>query len=198
VDLNSLFPPIFGLRYISMRKKKIDLEFDYMRESDLKDVIWIERKSFITPWRGNAFRREIERDDDYSHFIVTRHKNKPIAFIGFTHVLDEVHIVTFAVHPKFRRQGIGTKLLRCALNLTKSLGAKKVTLEVRVSNLPAQSLYKKFGFQIVAIRRKFYPDTGEDGYIMCIPDVDELCCVNDSYFKDFPRRKKDGKRTGGR
>jgi len=171
-------------------RKKIDLEIDYMQESDLKDVLWIERKSFITPWRGNAFRREIENDDDFSHFIVARHKNRTIAFIGFTHVLDEAHILTFAVHPKFRQRGVGTQLLMYALNMAKSLGAKKVTLEVRVSNIPAQSLYRKLGFQVVALRKRFYPDTGEDAYIMCIPNIDWVRDVNNGHFNNLLRRKK--------
>ncbi|MBM3237145.1 ribosomal-protein-alanine N-acetyltransferase [Candidatus Poribacteria bacterium] len=173
-------------------KKEIDIEFDYIRESDLKDVVRIEKISFKNPWRENAFKREIENDNDFSHFIVARHKNRTIAFIGFTHVLDEAHILTFAVHPKFRRCGVGTQLLTYTLNMAKSLNTKKVTLEVRISNIPAQSLYKKFGFQIVAIRRNFYPD-GEDGYIMCIPNINEVCYANNGYFKKLPeRRKKDG------
>jgi len=171
-------------------RRKIDLEIDYMREPDLKDVIWIEGQSFVTPWRGNAFRREVERDDDYSHFIVARYKRKTIAFLGFTHVLDEAHIVTFAVHPEFRRRGVGTQLLTYTINIAKSLGAKKVILEVRVSNISAQSLYRKLGFQIVAIRKKFYPDTGEDGYIMRIPNIDEVCSVDDIYFNNLPTKRK--------
>ena len=175
-------------------KKKIDLEIDYMKKSDLKDVIWIERKSFRTPWTGNAFRREIENDDDFSHFIVARHKNRTIAFIGFTHVLDEVHILTFAVHPKYRQRGVGTQLLTHALNMAKTLGAKKVTLEVRVSNISAQSLYKKFGFQIVAMRKRFYPDTGEDGYLMCISNMNEVRYANNGCFK-LPKRRKNETRN---
>jgi len=170
-------------------KEKIDLEFDYMREFDLKYVMWIERISFITPWRGSTFRREIETNNDFSHFIVARHKSRAIAFIGFTHVLDEAHILTFAVHPKFRRRGVGTQLLTYMLNMARALGTQKVILEVRVSNIPAQSLYKKLGFQIVSIRKKLYPDTGEDGYMMFIPDLDEVLHQDDSYFNHLPRRK---------
>jgi len=162
-------------------KKKIDLEIDYMRECDLKDVMWIERKSFRTPWTGNTFRRELEDDNDFSHFMVGRHKNKTIAFIGFTHVLDEAHILTFAVHPKYRRRGVGTQLLTYTLNMAKTLGAKKVTLEVRVSNISAQSLYKRFGFQTIAIRKRFYPDTGEDGYLMCLSNLNDVYYANNEF-----------------
>ena len=172
-------------------KREIDIEIDYIKKSDLKDVVWIEKKSFKNPWRENAFKREIENDNEFSHIIVARNNNRTIAFIGFTCVLDEAHILTFAVHPKFRRRGIGTQLFIYALNMVKSIGAKKVTLEVRISNIPAKSLYKKLGFQIVAMRRKFYPD-GEDGYIMCIPNINEMHYTNNGYFNNLSKRKKNG------
>ncbi len=159
-----------------MEKKEYELKFDYMQESDLKDVLYIDRNSFRTPWSINAFRREIMSKYDTSHFLVARYKRKTIAFIGFTYAANEAHILTFAVHPKFRRRGVGAQLMEYTLDLAKSLGAEKITLDVRVSNLPAQSLYKKFGFKIVSIRRKFYTDTGEDAYVMWIPNLGDLEC----------------------
>jgi ribosomal-protein-alanine N-acetyltransferase len=96
-----------------------------------------------------------------------------VGYIGFWMVLDEAHIVTLAVRSDFRRKGVGSMLMASALVLAVHLGANKATLEVRVTNIPAQNLYEKFGFKTAAIRRNFYPDTGEDAYLMWLSDLED-------------------------
>ncbi len=78
-------------------------------------------------------------------------------------------IISFAVRPEYRRMGIGSMLLKKAIERLKARGKKRVLLEVRVSNEPAQRLYKKFGFKIVDTLPCYYSD-GEDAYLM------ELSC----------------------
>jgi ribosomal-protein-alanine N-acetyltransferase len=88
-------------------------------------------------------------------------------------MVDEAHIVAIATHPEYRRRGIGERLLSRALELAREREARAVTLEVRVSNLPAQRLYEKFGFRRVGVRRRYYTDTGEDAIIMTTPPLDD-------------------------
>jgi len=81
-------------------------------------------------------------------------------------MVDEGHIITFAVHPEWRRQHIGERLLLAFLDLAADRGAHEATLEVRLSNLPARRLYEKFGFRPVGLRPRYYSDNGEDALIM--------------------------------
>jgi ribosomal-protein-alanine N-acetyltransferase len=148
----------------------IDVQIDKMKMADLDDVMEIEQASFSLPWSRWMFGRELE-DRENSHFLVMRSGSEVIGYIGFWMVLDEAHIVTIAVRSDLRRKGIGSMLLASALVLAVSLDANRATLEVRVTNLPAQRLYKKFGFEVVGIRRKFYSDTGEDAYVMWVHDL---------------------------
>ena len=73
-------------------------------------------------------------------------------FAGVWLMVDEAHITTFGVHPEWRRQGIGRRLLLRLLELAIELGARRMTLEVRVSNRAAQALYRAYGFEVVGRR----------------------------------------------
>ena len=147
-----------------------DLKIDRMRITDLDDVMEIEQMSFSMPWSRWMFEKELG-DRKRSHFLVLRSETEIMGYIGFWMVLDEAHITTIAVRSELRRKGFGSILMASALFLAESLGANKATLEVRVTNLPAQKLYSKFGFEIVAVRKNFYSDTGEDAYVMWIHDL---------------------------
>ena len=81
-------------------------------------------------------------------------------------MVDEAHITTFAVHPAWRRQRIGERLLLAFLDLAIDRRAREATLEVRLSNLPARRLYEKYGFRPVGLRPRYYSDDGEDALIM--------------------------------
>ena len=81
-------------------------------------------------------------------------------------MVDEAHITTFAVHPAWRRQRIGERLLLAFLDIAIDRGAHEATLEVRLSNLPARRLYEKYGFRPVGLRPRYYSDDNEDALIM--------------------------------
>jgi ribosomal-protein-alanine N-acetyltransferase len=88
-------------------------------------------------------------------------------------MVDEGRIITFAVHPAWRRQHVGERLLVAFIDLASDRGAHEATLEVRLSNLPARRLYEKFGFRPVGLRPRYYSDNGEDALIMTtLPLVD--------------------------
>ena len=87
-------------------------------------------------------------------------------------MVDEAHITTFAVHPGWRRRGIGDRLLLELLDIALERGAREATLEVRLSNLPARRLYEKFGFRPVGLRPRYYTDDNEDALIMTTPTLE--------------------------
>ncbi len=88
-------------------------------------------------------------------------------------MVDEAHITTFAVHPAWRRQRIGERLLLAFLDVAVDRSAHEATLEVRLSNLPARKLYEKYGFRPVGLRPRYYSDDGEDALIMTTLPLDD-------------------------
>lgn len=136
-----------------------------MRLEDLEDVHAIERASFRSPWPANAYRSELE-SNRLAAYLVARAEGEIIGFGGMWLMVDEAHITTFAIHPTWRRQRIGERLLLSFLDLAIGRGAREATLEVRLSNLPARRLYEKYGFRPVGLRPRYYSDDNEDALIM--------------------------------
>jgi ribosomal-protein-alanine N-acetyltransferase len=87
-------------------------------------------------------------------------------FVGMWIMVDEVHIINIAVRESQRGKGIGETLLIASIEMAGKLRASLVTLEVRASNSVAQSLYTKYGFQQMGIRKGYYTDNKEDAWIM--------------------------------
>jgi ribosomal-protein-alanine N-acetyltransferase len=96
-----------------------------------------------------------------------------IGYAGLWLGVDEGHITTIAVEPRSRGFGVGELLLNGLIDETAEMNAHVLTLEVRVSNIVAQSLYRKYGFTTVGERRRYYTDTGEDALIMTTPPLDD-------------------------
>jgi ribosomal-protein-alanine N-acetyltransferase len=92
-------------------------------------------------------------------------------YAGFWVMVDEAHISTLATHPAWRRQGVAELLLIAMTEHAAEIGARVMTLEVRVSNTGAQALYRKFGFEVVGRRLQYYSDNREDALIMTTPPV---------------------------
>lgn len=97
--------------------------------------------------------------------------NSILGFAGLWLMVDEAHITTIAMHPDFRRQGLGELLLVSLIDIAYEIGAKWVTLEVRVSNYPAQGLYRKYGFREAGVRHRYYSDNQEDALIMWTDEI---------------------------
>jgi ribosomal-protein-alanine N-acetyltransferase len=136
-----------------------------MRLEDLPDVHAIEQASFTQPWPPHAYQSELE-SNRLAHYLVARIGDTIAAYGGMWLMVDEAHITTFAVHPAWRRQRIGERLLIAFLDIAMERGAHEATLEVRLSNLPARKLYEKYGFRPVGLRPRYYSDDNEDALIM--------------------------------
>jgi ribosomal-protein-alanine N-acetyltransferase len=135
---------------------------------DVAAVLEIERLSFSSPWPAYAFEQELTANR-LAHYVVARSEGRVVGFAGIWLMVDEAHITTFGVHPDHRRQGVGRRLLLRLAELSIDLGAARMTLEVRVSNAPAQALYRSFGFRVAGRRTAYYSDDGEDALVMTTP-----------------------------
>jgi len=136
-----------------------------MRLEDVEEVQRIEEASFSTPWPPNAYRSEL-MTNRLAAYLVVRAQGRIVAYGGMWLMVDEAHITTFAVHPAWRRQRLGERLLLAFLDLAKDRHAREATLEVRLSNVAARRLYEKYGFRPVGLRPRYYSDNNEDALIM--------------------------------
>lgn len=143
---------------------------DPMHLEDVPAVHEIEQLSFRTPWPAHAFEQEL-RGNRLARYVVARASDTVVGFAGVWLMVDDAHITTFGVHPDWRRQGIGRQLLLNLYEVSVALGARQMTLEVRVSNGVAQALYRSFGFEIVGRRPNYYTDDGEDALVMTTPEL---------------------------
>jgi ribosomal-protein-alanine N-acetyltransferase len=150
--------------------ESLSIDIREMNLGDLDGVLWVEQSSFRTPWTRTMFEDEF-KNPDMAHYLIARCKDHVVGYMGFWLIQKEAHITNLAVHPAFRRRKIGERLLFATMRLAYRLGAERATLEVRASNDSAQKLYQKYGFQLVAMRKKYYNDNNEDAWIMWMNDL---------------------------
>jgi ribosomal-protein-alanine N-acetyltransferase len=180
---------------------------DRMTLADVPEVGALERMVFTLPWSNHAFEYELQYNA-MAYFVVVRRRGddgeeknrgpvgvlgrfgpKPsrqpaLGYGGFWLIVDEAHICTLAVHPDWRGQGLGELLLVHMIEHATALNAAVATLEVRTSNLAAQQLYRRYGFEIVGLRKGYYSDNHEDALIMTTPVL-----VSASYQNQFQELK---------
>lgn len=134
--------------------------------SDLARILEIERLSFAQPWSLSSFERELSLP--FSRLLVAAAARDDATAAGFLCrwlIADELHILNIAVHPDYRRSGVGAGLISEVVNEAKVKDVVVVTLEVRRSNLAARGLYRKFDFKERRLRRDYY-GPGEDAMVM--------------------------------
>lgn len=145
-------------------EEKNDIKIRSMTEKDIDEVYEINRLSFSSPWSRENFEREILNNRIAKYFVAEK-DNKIVGYIGFWKIFCEAQITTIAVHPDFRRKGLGEAMLDYIIELCRKNSIEEIVLEVRVSNTIAQTLYIKKGFKKVGIRKWYYRD-GEDALVM--------------------------------
>ena len=137
-----------------------------MTTADIESVIAIERASFQFPWSTRFFLDELQVDCARS--ILAEIEKRIVGYVLFWFLPEEVDIHNIAVHPDFRRQGIGRLLLEQVIAAARSHERLRVTLDVRLSNTPAQNLYRSFGFVTRGLRKCYYSDNREDALVMAL------------------------------
>jgi len=171
-------------------QREARIEVAPMRESDLEEVLRIESSSFSCPWTAEMFRHELSETSVSFCFVAKerpgRAGGRPRAVLGYICIWvvgDEMQIANLAVHPSWRRKGIGSTLLNYAIRFGSRCQARRIFLEVRPSNLAAQSLYGSFGFQAIGFRKGYYQFPSEDALVMSL---------------DIPRTELRGRRSQNR
>lgn len=163
---------------------KPNLRLRYMTVADLPAVVDIDQLSFEIPWSAKSYHYELaESNQSYMVVLewsrareVTRWQRwlhiqpyteqRIVGYGGMWFIAGEAHISTIAVHPKGRGYGWGEILLASMIQRGALLQADQVALEVRVSNQRAQNLYRKYAFQTVDVKKRYYRNNNEDAYDM--------------------------------
>jgi ribosomal-protein-alanine N-acetyltransferase len=141
-----------------------------MRRRHLNQVLAIEHQVYSSGWSRSIFLNEL-LFADRRRYSVAKVGRRVAGDVGVMFAPDEGHITTVAVHPDWQRRGIATRLMVHALEVTREAGLDAMTLEVRVSNRAAQSMYEQLGFSSVGVRPGYYVDNREDAMIMWVQGI---------------------------
>lgn len=139
--------------------------FRAMTMDDVDAIVEIERESFAAPWSAEAFRNELQ-NNMFAKYMVMETDGAIIGYGGLWLIIDEAHVTNIAVRSAYRGKGLGRRLLAELMRTAHWLGARRMTLEVRVSNETAKSLYRSMGFEPSGVRPAYYSDNMEDALIM--------------------------------
>lgn len=135
-----------------------------MTEQDLDEVLIIEREAFQDHWSREAYLYDLN-ENPFSSLDVYEKDGHIVGVIGYYILFEDAQITTLAVLKENRREGIADQLMTHAIEQCNKQGCCTCSLEVRVSNIPAISLYKKYEFETVNIRKGYY-ENGENAYLM--------------------------------
>ena len=142
-----------------------------MRRRHLRAVMRIEAQVYPRPWSLGLFIGELSLRTTRV-YTVARVRGVVVGYCGLMLSGEDGHITTLAVDPEWQRRGVATRLLLHMARTAASRGARHLTLEVRVGNQPAQSLYRSFGFYPAGVRKNYYVETKEDALIMWVDDIE--------------------------
>jgi ribosomal-protein-alanine N-acetyltransferase len=135
----------------------------HLGEPDMEELMELERLCFAYHWTREQFAMGLERG--VYKILGVRREGRLAGYIAFSLIADEMEILNLAVHPDFRRNGLGAALLARAFEICTKRGISKSFLDVKVSNGAAIDLYRKFGYEQVGVRKRYYPDTKEDALL---------------------------------
>ena len=127
-------------------------------------VAELEQMCFSAPWSEKSIASELQ--NDLALWLVALHEDTVVGYIGSQTVCGETDMMNVAVHPDWRRRGIGESLIEQLIVQLKQRGSSNLSLEVRSSNGPAVALYEKLGFRQVGRRPNYYRNPKEDALIL--------------------------------
>jgi ribosomal-protein-alanine N-acetyltransferase len=142
-----------------------DIKIELMNNDHIEGVMVVENISFTVPWSMDAFFQEVNQNE-FAIYFVALLENKVVGYAGVWVVCDEGHITNIAVHPDFRRKGIGSLLMQKLITHAREHDVAVMTLDVRAGNDAAKNMYAKFGFKKSGLRKEYYSDNLEDAEIM--------------------------------
>lgn len=143
------------------------LNIRQMTLDDIDQVMIVEHSAFDVPWSHQAFVNELS-SNQFATYFVAEYGGKIIGYCGVWVIVDEAHITNLAVLSGYRGFKVGETLLRRVMLYAEVKHARTISLEVRVTNDIAKSLYRKLGFCSGGIRKNYYSNNGEDALIMWV------------------------------
>ena len=146
-------------------RDKAKIRVRIAKSSDLDDIYDLDVQTFAMPWSKEALSYDILENDN-AFVIVAEYEGEFAGYADIWTVLDEADLNSIAVIVDFRRKGIGDAIMLAMTEMLSANGVATINLEVRVSNMPAIKLYKKYGFNECGVRPGYYLDNGEDALIM--------------------------------
>ena len=145
-------------------KEQVRVHIRWMIRRDMPEVLQTEQQSFEYAWTEEDFLRCLRQRNCIG--MVAEQGEKVVGFMIYELHKAKLHILNFAVHPQFRRGGIGAQMVAKLISKLSSHRRTRITLEVRETNLGAQLFFRTQGFKAVRVLRSFYEDSGEDAFLM--------------------------------
>lgn len=150
---------------VQENKLKPEVNIRLAEAEDLENIYDLDVATFTMPWSEESLRYDILENDN-AFVIVAEYEGEFAGYADIWAILDEADLNSIAVSTDFRRKGIGEAIVLAMIEMLEGNGVALINLEVRVSNVPAISLYKKYGFKECGVRPKYYLDNDEDALIM--------------------------------
>ena len=138
--------------------------------ADLGVVLAIDQEVYPRPWSPSFLRQQLASPETRVN-RVAEVDGRVVGHAGLMMVADQGHVTTLAVHPDVQGFGIGTRLMADLCRAAVERRLDTMTLEVRVSNLRARELYRRFGFIPAGAQSGYYSVTGEDALFMQVDDL---------------------------
>ena len=135
-----------------------------MRMEDLDLIASLEADLFKEPWSKEDFQRELD-ENEFANYVVAEKDGDIAGYFGLWILFDQAQITTIGTNKKYQRQHVASMMMEEIERMCIEHECEFLSLEVRISNLPAQNLYKKFGLEIISKRENYYADH-EDAYLM--------------------------------
>ena len=148
----------------------IEVHLVPLRRRHLRSVLKIEAQVYPRPWSLTLFMSELNLHGS-RYYVAARANGLVVGYAGLMFAADEAHVTTIAVDPAWHRRHIGARLLANLAGGAQAHGAEHLTLEVRLSNEAAQSMYRRFGFETEGVRKNYYAESNEDALIMWARDI---------------------------
>ena len=148
----------------SKQKQRLSDHIRWMIRRDMADVLEIETSCFEFAWTEEDFVRCLRQRNCIG--MVSEFNDRVVGFMVYELHKSRLHVLNFAVHPDFQRQGVGNRMVEKLISKLSYQRRNRIILEVRETNLSAQLFFRDLGFRAISVLRDFYEDTVEDAYLM--------------------------------
>ena len=130
----------------------------------MREIARLEAENFTDAWSEESLGSTFEYD--YNHLLIEEKDGRVVGYIIYADIQGDAELLRIAVDKRYRRMGIGNKLMKDMISEFVEAGTDRISLEVRAHNLPAIALYKKYGFEEIFVRENYYHNPDDDALIL--------------------------------